>query len=103
MSAGELSIDTVRISLFGVSEHVAEAAASGLKTELARRIAALPLRDAARNTLDLADVSVGPISVGRNADAADLRSAIADALMGAIVEAFAGDAEPAAKRDSEAT
>jgi hypothetical protein len=80
MSLDDISIDTVRISVFGVSREVAEQAAADLKGELARRIATLSLRGARSDALDLANVDVGPLAVPRNADATTLRNEMADAL-----------------------
>ena len=104
MSIDDFAIDTVRISVFGVSPGVAEEAASGLKEELAKRIgariAALSLRGARSDALDLASIEVGPLAVPRNADATTLRNEIADALIGEIVEAFAGDSKSAAKEET---
>ena len=92
MSASELSIDRVGISLFGVSQELAEAAVLGLEGELARRIEALTLRGAPHAPVDLAQVALDPLTAPANLDAATLRALIADTLVGQMLGAYAGAA-----------
>jgi hypothetical protein len=96
MSTAKLTIDRVGISLFGVSQEIAEAAVSGLEGELARRIGALPLRAAAHAPVDLAEVALGPITAPARVDAGALRSLIADALVAQVLDAYAGSTQQSA-------
>jgi hypothetical protein len=102
MSAAQLTIDRVGISLFGVSQEIAEAAVSGLEGELARRIGALVLRAAPQAPLDLAEVALGPFTAPANLDAGALRALIADALVGHVLDAYA-DASPPTSGSPEAS
>ncbi len=86
MSAIELTIDRVGISLDGVSQEIAAAAMSGLEGELARRLDPLALRAAVFTRTDLAEIALGPLTAPANIDAEGLRALIADALIGRVLD-----------------
>ncbi|MGF1625590.1 MAG: hypothetical protein ACFCVH_11965 [Alphaproteobacteria bacterium] len=84
-----IEIDRLEIALSGVSTLVAEQAVAGLEAELRRRLGAL------RGSVAVADVprlSLGPLDLPPQADAAALRGLIADRLLGALLrQAAPGD------------
>jgi hypothetical protein len=89
MSLRELDVDLVGISLTGVSQEIAEEALSGLDGELARRIDALGARLAWFASSDLGEIALGPLAASASIDAGALRSLIADALVGHVLDAHA--------------
>jgi hypothetical protein len=88
MSALELEIGRIGIRLQGVSQEIAEEALSKLEGELARRIDALGPQVSGLATADLAEVALGPLIVPVGIDPAGLRSLIADALVGHVLDAY---------------
>jgi len=77
-----VDINRVYIALHGVSPLVVETAVGGLEVELKRRLGQLPGWSGA--SLDIGDLSLGPVHKETVLDAATLRDIIADRLVCAI-------------------
>ena len=89
MSAG-VYVDRLRIAVHGVSSFVVEEAASGLETELRRRLGG---RRGSWRVTALPTLRVGPLDLPPGADAAQLRGLIADRLLD-VLFGGASEAEP---------
>jgi hypothetical protein len=83
MSATQIHIERLAISLHGVSKLVAEAALEGLDAELARRLGRFHLRQLGVDAIG--QLSLGPVTQLHRLDAAGLRGLIAERLVQALV------------------
>lgn len=77
-----IDINRVNIALHGVSAQVVETAVGGLEAAVKRRLGQLP--GWSGTSLDIGDLSLGPVHKETVLDAAVLRDIIADRLVGAI-------------------
>jgi hypothetical protein len=87
MSALNLDIDRLSLSLHGVSAEVAREAVADLAQELRRRLSSLPPQSLP--SLDMGGLAVGPLSAHSTLDAAALRGLIADRVMQALFDRHA--------------
>jgi hypothetical protein len=84
-----LRINHLRLSLEEVPAAIVEEAVSGLEGELARRADVLrtALKDSSMpSTLNLGELSMGPLQQAANLDAAGLRVFLAEQLIGQLYE-----------------
>lgn len=73
-----IEIDRIKISLYGISSQVVEAAAIDLRGELKRRLGVFLRSD--MKTVDMGELKFGPIESETVLDAAALRGIIADRM-----------------------
>ncbi len=77
-----IDVSRIRIALHGISAQVVEAAAWGLEAEIKRRLGSLPRGRVA--SVDIGELSIGPVHGEGVLDAAALRNVIAQRLVAAI-------------------
>lgn len=86
-----VEIDRVRIALHGVSAEIVEAASSGLEQEITRRLESLGVASRLQ-TLDIGELSLGPLHSTAVLDAGALRNIIADRLAEGLSQRLTEDA-----------
>ncbi|MDY6979904.1 MAG: hypothetical protein SV201_08490 [Pseudomonadota bacterium] len=85
----DIEISRLTINLHGVSATLAEQAVDGLEQELHRRLGVLARGDLA--SYDVAELSLGPVYMDTQADAAALRSLLVDRLIMQIQRGYNGE------------
>ena len=77
-----VNIDSIRMTLYGVSAQVVESATAGLEAELKQRLGVMPMGDMA--TFDAGELTIGPLHSNTVLDAAALRDIISERLAESI-------------------
>ena len=87
MSGLSIDINSLHISMMGVSAEMVESAVEGLEEEIMRKLGALSIGrgNITESTMvDLGELAIGPVEMNGTLDAGGIRALIADQLLFAL-------------------